>query len=70
MPARDGTGPAGKGPFTGKALGDCAVLIDREHKEDNRKPSNPQLKPSFKACRIGAGCARKNRHRFSGWKTG
>lgn len=27
MPLRDGTGPEGRGPFTGGARGDCAVVI-------------------------------------------
>lgn len=35
MPRLDGTGPAGKGPFTGKGMGYCAVKIDLKDKEIN-----------------------------------
>jgi hypothetical protein len=29
MPGFDGTGPAGRGPFTGRGEGYCAVPLDR-----------------------------------------
>ena len=36
MPYRDGTGPEGKGPRTGRGLGNCA---DNETKTDNTAPA-------------------------------
>lgn len=33
MPQRDGTGPDGKGPKTGKGKGDCADPKDKAKKE-------------------------------------
>ena len=37
MPGKDGTGPNGKGPFTGKAMGDCILKIDSNEMSDIEK---------------------------------
>jgi hypothetical protein len=33
MPNRDGTGPEGKGPMTGRGMGDCVIPITSSKQE-------------------------------------
>jgi hypothetical protein len=33
MPNRDGTGPEGKGPMTGRGMGDCVIRITSSRQE-------------------------------------
>jgi hypothetical protein len=33
MPNRDGTGPEGKGPLTGRGMGDCVIQITSSRQE-------------------------------------
>jgi hypothetical protein len=33
MPNRDGTGPEGKGPMTGRGMGDCVIRITSSKQE-------------------------------------
>jgi len=36
MPGFDGTGPKGKGPFTGKGMGYCVINLDSKYDENQR----------------------------------
>ncbi|MBN1802064.1 MAG: DUF5320 domain-containing protein [Candidatus Lokiarchaeota archaeon] len=51
MPRRDGTGPSGKGPKTGRGLGNCSVDDSAKKKTANTETS--------KNTRMGMG--RRNR---------
>lgn len=57
MPRRDGTGPSGQGPFTGRGLGSCnqtdAQFIPRFGKASNRFGSTQGFGQRF-----GFGCGR------------
>lgn len=38
MPLQDGTGPQGKGPMTGRKMGDCDTTKKSPTKKRNRRP--------------------------------
>ncbi len=65
MPGRDGTGPLGQGPLTGRSLGCCAVDIDRVNMGNTRGNNRNQEVSSFNRGygprMMGAGCGRGNR---------
>jgi hypothetical protein len=57
MPNRDGTGPEGKGPRTGRGLGNCP-----EGTEENESPKIPRGR-GLGPCGLGLGRGRKARNR-------
>ncbi|MBN2500254.1 MAG: DUF5320 domain-containing protein [Anaerolineales bacterium] len=38
MPARDGTGPQGNGPSTGRGAGPCAGITEQESRDNDFQP--------------------------------
>ncbi len=65
MPDRDGTGPCGRGPFTGEAMGDCVVKLDQENNLDTRGNNWYRNYSDFNRGRgarmMRSGCERRNR---------
>lgn len=53
MPNKDGMGPEGKGPRTGRGLGSCSPS-DSEQKENN----SPRLRRNGEVCGRGLGRGR------------
>jgi len=57
MPNRDGTGPRGKGPRTGRGLGNCPPLED----STKENPDNRPLRKGAVGRGIGRGLGRNKR---------
>ncbi len=59
MPGRDGTGPLGQGPLTGRSMGCCAVDIDRANM-GNARGRNQKFSNFNRGYgpRMGASCGR------------
>ena len=70
MPGYDGTGPRGRGPFTGRGMGFCA-MSEEEYKKSKKLHPKEYPEPYDEYARgfgrgWGRGFGLRRRHRFRG----
>jgi hypothetical protein len=70
MPGFDGTGPEGKGPMTGRAMGNCVLPADKVPDTVGQEPFRLKEqfveRRGFSRCGRGRG-GRGGRHRYRCW---